>query len=107
MGRVKAHSLRLGEAAESLDRIGSAQHRPISRIELEKCQQGIEVFLNDLHRRRKQPPPLLLQSEESCPRRTLGGSIKDRVEIFGEQFTLLFANPPASVGLGMFLAALR
>src|SRR5438445_12451165 len=31
---------------------------------------------------------------------------QDRVEIFGEQFTLLFANPPASVGLGMFLAAL-
>src|SRR5207244_10711300 len=25
---------------------------------------------------------------------------------FGEQFALLFANPPASVGLGMFLAAL-
>src|SRR2546428_8866134 len=63
--------------------------------------------LDDLHRRRKQPTPLLLQSEESRPRRTLGGSIKDCVEILGKQFALLFANPPTGVGLGMLLATLR
>src|SRR5438128_2060491 len=53
------------------------------------------------------PTPLLLQSEESRPRRTLGGSIKDCVEILGKQFALLFANPPTGVGLGMLLATLR
>src|SRR5438132_1097928 len=51
---------RIGSAfeffVESLDGIGGAQHGPIRRIELKKRQQGIQVFLDDLHRRRKQPP---------------------------------------------------
>lgn len=35
---------------ESFDGIGGKQHRPVSRIELEKRQQGIQVFVDDLRR---------------------------------------------------------
>src|SRR5438046_913348 len=91
---------------ESFNRIGGTQRGPVGRIKLQERQQGIQVFVDGLHRRRKQPTPLFFETEKSHSSGTLTGSIKDLIQIFGKLLSLFDAHPSTRIGFGMLLTTL-